>query len=115
MYIELHAASAFSFLQGASLPQALVERAAALGYPALALLDADGVYGAPRFHKAAARAGLRAIIGAELTIEHARNGGAGQATGVGKRPDQDRTWRLPVLVASAEGYRNLCRLVTRMK
>ena len=44
MYVELHAASAFSFLQGASLPEALVERAAALGYPALALLDADGVY-----------------------------------------------------------------------
>ena len=57
MYIELHAASAFSFLQGASLPEALVERAAALGYPALALLDADGVYGAPRFHKAAAQGG----------------------------------------------------------
>ena len=70
MYIELHAASAFSFLQGSSLPETLVERAAALGYPALALLDADGVYGAPRFHKAAQRAGMRAIIGAELTIEH---------------------------------------------
>src|SRR3954467_4998532 len=98
MYIELHAASAFSFLQGASLPETLVERAAALGYPALALLDADGVYGAPRFHKAAEKAGLRAIIGAELTIE--------QGSG---------TWRLPVLVATAEGYRNLCRLVTRMK
>src|SRR6476661_8641189 len=69
MYIELHAASAFSFLQGASLPETLVERAAALGYPALALLDADGVYGAPRFHKAAEKAGLRAVIGAELTIE----------------------------------------------
>ena len=69
MYIELHAASAFSFLQGASLPETLVERAAALGYPALALLDADGVYGAPRFHKAAKQAGLKAIIGAELTIE----------------------------------------------
>ena len=69
MYIELHAASAFSFLQGASLPETLVERAATLGYPALALLDADGVYGAPRFHKAARQAGLRAIIGAELTIQ----------------------------------------------
>src|SRR5438874_13831767 len=68
VYIELHAASAFSFLQGASLPETLVERAAALGYPALALLDADGVYGAPRFHKAAKQAGLKAIIGAELTI-----------------------------------------------
>ena len=69
MYVELHAASAFSFLQGASLPEALVERAAALGYPAIALLDADGVYGAPRFHKAAKQAGLKAIIGAELTID----------------------------------------------
>ena len=59
MYIELHAASAFSFLQGASLPETLVERAAALGYPAIALLDADGVYGAPRFHKAAKQAGLQ--------------------------------------------------------
>jgi PHP domain len=68
VYIELHAASAFSFLQGASLPETLIERAAALDYPAMALLDADGVYGAPRFHKAAKQAGLRAIIGAELTI-----------------------------------------------
>src|SRR5512134_766364 len=72
MYIELHAASAFSFLQGASLPETLVERAAALGYPALALLDQDGVYGAPRFHKAARAAGVRPLIGAELTIETRR-------------------------------------------
>src|SRR5678815_1709136 len=68
-YIELHTASAFSFLQGASLPETLIERAATLGYSALALLDADGVYGAPRFHKAATQMGLRAIIGAELTIQ----------------------------------------------
>ncbi len=68
MYVELHAASAFSFLRGASLPETLVERAAALGYPAVALLDRDGVYGAPRFHKAALAAGVRPIIGAELTI-----------------------------------------------
>ena len=67
-YIELHTASAFSFLQGASLPEALVDRAADLGYPALALLDRDGVYGAPRFHKAARAAGIKPIIGAELTI-----------------------------------------------
>src|SRR3954451_19932079 len=67
-YIELHAASAFSFLQGASLPEALVERAAALGYPAIALLDRDGVYGAPRFHKAARAAGIRPIIAPELSI-----------------------------------------------
>src|SRR4026207_772839 len=70
MYVELHAASAFSFLPGASLPETLVERAAALGYPALALLDRDGVYGAPRFPKAALAAGIRPIIGAELTIRN---------------------------------------------
>src|SRR5436309_13971040 len=67
-YVELHAASAFSFLQGASLPEALVDRAAELGYQALALVDRDGVYGAPRFHKAARAAGIQPIIGAELTI-----------------------------------------------
>ena len=50
MYIELHAASAFSFLQGASLPEAIVERAANLGYDAIALVDRDGVYGATRFY-----------------------------------------------------------------
>jgi len=106
-YIELHAASAFSFLQGASLPETLIERAAALGYPALALLDADGVYGAPRFHKAAQKAGLRAIIGAELTIAN--------TTQSPKPRAESLTWQLPVLVESAEGYKNLCRLVTRMK
>ena len=113
MYIELHAASAFSFLQGASLPETLVERAAALGYPALALVDADGVYGAPRFHKAAQQAGLRAIIGAELTIQS--GGSASAASRTRRDPPYNSEWRLPVLVASAEGYRNLCRLVTRMK
>ena len=121
MYIELHAASAFSFLQGASLPETLVERAAALGYPALALLDADGVYGAPRFHKAAKQVGIKAIIGAELTI-----GTRDPGFGIRKpQPANHRipdpgsripaTWRLPVLVEAQEGYRNLCRLVTRMK
>src|SRR5947207_12153806 len=86
MYVELHAASAFSFLQGASLPEALVDRAAALDYPALALIDRDGVYGAPRFHKAALAAGIRPIIGAELTIGAKGAGGAegaGRAGGAG--------------------------------
>jgi error-prone DNA polymerase len=125
-YVELHAASAFSFLRGASLPEALVERAATLGYPALALLDADGVYGAPRFHRAAKQAGLKAIIGAELTIDNAQRPTPNSQTGKSrithhhsqtdhKSPIKDRKWSLPVLVASAEGYRNLCRLVTRMK
>jgi error-prone DNA polymerase len=105
-YVELHTASAFSFLQGASLPEALVDRAAGLDYPALALLDRDGVYGAPRFHKAASAAGIKPIIGAELTVaaRHLSNG-------AGARP----TFVLPVLCESAEGYRTLCRLITRMK
>ncbi len=70
MYIELHASSAFSFLDGASLPETLIERAAALGYPAVALLDRDGMYGAPQFYRAAKAAGLKAIVGAELTMGH---------------------------------------------
>ncbi|TAK10536.1 MAG: DNA polymerase III subunit alpha [Acidobacteria bacterium] len=101
MFIELHTSSAFSFLRGASLPDALIARAAALGYPALALIDADGVYGAPQFYRAAKKAGLKAIVGAELTM------------GETGRPERD--WRLPVLVSSAEGYRNLCRAITRVK
>src|SRR5215468_10114175 len=70
-YIELRCRSAFSFLRAASLPEDLIARAAELGYPALALGDRDGVYGAPRFHQAARRAGLRALVGAELAIEEA--------------------------------------------
>ena len=62
MYVELHAASAFSFLEGASLPEALVERAAALDYPAIALLDRNGLYGAPRLHQAAKKALKRPVL-----------------------------------------------------
>ena len=96
MYLELHTASAFSFLQGASLPEALIDRAAALGYSSLALLDRDGVYGLPRFHKAALAAGIRPIVGAELSLA-------------------ESPLALPVLCESQEGYRNLCRLITAMK
>ena len=120
MYIELHAASAFSFLDGASLPEALVDRAASLGYPSLALLDRDGVYGAPRFHQAATRAGLTAIIGAELSVVAHRS--SLSAPRKGSAPyeqriagSEERLFRLPVLVESQAGYRNLCRLVSRMK
>jgi error-prone DNA polymerase len=94
MFIEVHAASAFSFLQAASLPEELAERAAALEMPALGLLDADGVYGAPRFHLACRRAGVRPLLGAEARLED----GA----------------RLPLLATSRAGYQNLCRLLSRM-
>ena len=111
MYLELHTASAFSFLDGASTPEALVERAAALGYSALALLDRDGVYGVPRFHKAAMTAGIRPIIGCELTIRTDRVNGSQS----NKKRLTPLLRRLPVLVESKKGYRHLCQLVTRMK
>ncbi len=134
MYVELHAASAFSFLSAASLPETLVDRAASLGYPALALLDRDGVYGAPRFHKAARAAGLRPLIGAVLTItapDHQIDPRAHQIDPRDRQLDpqisrsrhqitssrarQITSFSLPLLVSSQEGWRNLCRLVSRMK
>jgi error-prone DNA polymerase len=119
-YIELHAASAFSFLQGASLPEALVDRAADLGYPAVALLDRDGVYGIPRFHKAARSAGIRPIVGAELTIGSENLELRSENLELKSRTSSQFSvlssqFLLPVLCESQEGYQNLCRLVTGMK
>jgi error-prone DNA polymerase len=124
VYVELHTSSAFSFLRAASLPETLIDRAAMLGYPAVALLDRDGVSGAPRFHKAALAAGIRPLIGAELTVEagpQALKPSSPQAL----RPSSPQALRpssphgtsfsLPVLCASQEGWRNLCRLISRMK
>jgi error-prone DNA polymerase len=124
MYIELHSSSAFSFLRAATLPEPLVDRAAMLGYPAVALLDRDGVYGAPRFHKAAKAAGIKPIIGAELTLAGNREQGTGsRETNIARQRDKSFSpfpvprslFPVPVLVASQEGYRNLCRLITTMK
>jgi error-prone DNA polymerase len=94
-YVELHARSAFSFLEGASVPEELAGACAKFGMPSMALVDRNGVYGAPRFHMAAKKAGVLAHIGSEITC----------ANGVS----------YPLLVETREGYRNLCRLVTRMK
>ena len=94
-YVELHARSAFSFLRGASAPESLVERAAELQLPALALLDRDGLYGAPRLFQAARETGLRARVGAEVTME-------------------DGTV-VPLLAATRAGYQNLCQLITGAK
>src|SRR6266404_9887950 len=95
MYTELHARSAFSFLEGASLPEELAAVCAEHGMSAMALLDRDGVYGAPRFYLAAKKIPICAHIGAEVT----------SADG----------WRYPLLAASRQGYQNLCRLITSMK
>ena len=120
-YIELHTSSAFSFLRAASLPETIIDRAATLGYPAVALIDRDGVSGAPRFHKAALAAGLKPFIGAELTIDTCQVPGSGMIGDPKERlsgsrsPEPGPRFSLPVLCASQEGWRNLCRLLSRMK
>src|SRR5437773_2863650 len=91
-YVELHAHSAYSFLDGASLPEELAAQAAELGYEALALTDHDGVYGSLEFAHAARAFGVRPITGAEVTLS-------------------DRS-HVTLLVESAAGYSNLCRLLT---
>jgi error-prone DNA polymerase len=113
MYVELHCRSAFSFLEGASLPEDLIAVAAKHGMPAVALLDRDGVYGAPRFHVAAAKCGIRAHIGAEISVADLRP----QAGLPSWMPNQipERPVRLPLLVKNHTGYQNLCRLITKYK
>ncbi|MFQ5665719.1 MAG: DNA polymerase III subunit alpha [Candidatus Binatia bacterium] len=113
-YIELRCRSAFSFLAGASLPEDLIAQAAALGYPALALGDRDGVYGAPRFHRAATAAGLRALVGAELTLAQHPTAGLLSPLEKGRRGGIDAP-SLYLLVANRTGYQNLCRLITHTK
>jgi error-prone DNA polymerase len=112
-YVEMHAASAFSFLEGASQPEGLIERAVELEMPAMALLDRNGVYGAARFHTSAQRNGVRAHVGAEIAVK---------SFGERLRPAE---WlphqcprepaRVALLCESREGYQNLCQMVTRFK
>ena len=92
MFIELHAHSCFSLLDGVATPEALVARAAALGMPALALTDHDALYGLPAFEAAADSYGVHAILGAELTLEDGAH--------------------LTLLAETQAGYANLCRLIT---
>jgi len=92
VYVELHAHSAYSFLDGASLPEELAAQAAELGYEALALTDHEGVYGSLEFAHAAKAFGVRPITGAEVTLTDGSH--------------------VTLLVESAAGYSNLCRLLT---
>src|SRR6201998_3520038 len=112
-YVELHSASAFSFLEGSSRPEDLVSRAKELEQPAIALVDRDGVYGAPRFHMAATSVGIQPHVGAEISVEGFGNLARPPAWLPNSFPA--RPVRLPLLVESRTGYRNLCRLMTRYK
>src|SRR4051794_3512404 len=94
VYVELHAHSAFSFLDGASLPEELAAAAVEHGYESFALTDHDGVCGSMEFAQAAGALGLKAIHGAEMTLAE------------GHRP-------VTLLVGDARGWRTLCRFIPR--
>lgn len=117
-YIELHAHSGYSFLDGASHPEDLVLEAAKLGYPAIALTDHDGLYGSMAFATAARGAGLFPITGAELTV---RDCGIPGEPGSGSEEHPTASYRpeepsghfhLTLLATTPTGYANLCRLIT---
>jgi error-prone DNA polymerase len=93
MYVELHCHSAFSFLDGASLPDELVPAALELGYEALALTDHNTVSGSMEFAVSARALGLRPLLGAEIDLDDGRH--------------------LMLLVQDARGWSNLCRILTR--
>ena len=99
-FVELHARSAFSFLEGASVPEALVYACVQQQLPAMALLDRNGLYGSPRFHLGAKSNGLKSHVGAELSV--------GETLG-------SRSSYYPLLVENRVGYQNLCRLITKTK
>jgi error-prone DNA polymerase len=99
-YVELHAHSAYSFLDGASHPQELIERAGELGHTALALTDHDSVGGAMEFAMSALDSPVRAIFGTEVTVQ-APAGAPGEAYR-----------HVTLLVRDNVGWSNLCRLLT---
>src|SRR3954467_6243269 len=90
-YAEVRASSSFSFLEAATLPEDLIGTAAEKDVSAMAIIDRNGVYGAPRFYTAAKKAGIKALVGSELIMDHGR---------------------ITLLVESRTGYKNLCKLIT---
>jgi error-prone DNA polymerase len=125
-YVELHARSAFSFLRGAATPEELMATCAELNMPAMALLDNDGVYGAARFHLAARKIGVKAHIGAEISVSSSEFQVSSSSSSSSKThlkssisnskfQIQNSTCTLPLLVRNRAGYENLCRLITLMK
>src|SRR6266567_2787333 len=99
-YVELHARSAFSFLEGASVPEALAYACAEQQLPGMALLDRNGLYGSARFHLITKSNKIKSHVGAELSV--------------GEAPSSQNPY-YPLLVANRIGYQNLCRLITKTK
>ena len=104
-YVELHCHSALSLLDGASLPESLAERAAELGYPALAITDHDEMGGVVRFGTACAALGIGGILGVELTVRMPDIG----------NPGAERRTHMVLLAETRDGYRNIASLVTRAR
>ena len=112
-YVELHSASAFSFLSGASQPESLIERAMQLEMPAIALTDRNGVYGSARFHTAGKQCNVKAHIGAEISVTPLHPKLAPPLWLPHQYPVEPS--RLTLLCTSQVGYQNLCQLITRFK
>ena len=112
-YVELHARSAFSFLEGASLPEAMTQQAANLELPGLAILDRDGLYGSPRLYTTAKKLGLRSHIGAEVSVD--AFGQQVQPPAWQPHTIPSRPVRLSLLCESQAGYRNLSMLISGYK
>jgi len=113
MYVEFHARSAFTFLEGGSIPEELVDICTRIGIPAMALLDRDGVYGSARFHLAAEKLMMKAHVGAEITVSSFKFQASDTRVTTGN--PKSETLHLPLIVRDHSGYQNLCRLITRMK
>src|SRR5260370_5257516 len=99
-YVELHARSAFSFLEGASPPEALAHACFEKQLPAMALLDRNGLYGSPRFHFSAKANEIKSHVGSEVSVHDTVN---------------SKSSYYPLLVRDRIGYQNLCRLITKTK
>jgi error-prone DNA polymerase len=113
-YAELHAHSAFTFLDGADQPSDLVGQAGELGLGALAVLDVDGMYSTVQVAMAGRETGLPIVSGAELTLARGQFGAGSQDPGWGlARGAEDPGIRLPVLATSPSGYRDLCAAMSR--
>ena len=112
-YIELHASSAFSFLEAASAPESYVERALEINMPAMALTDRNGLYGVARFHTSAKNNEVKAHIGAEIAVSYFGLRLTPPAHLPNHCPDEPP--RIVLLCKSQTGYQNLCQLITRFK
>ncbi len=113
-YVELHCHSAYSFLDGVSLPEELAQRAAELGYEALALTDHNSVSGSMELAQTAADHGVRAIHGAEIDLapELTTPSGGGAPAGYQPRGRAQPGPHVTLLVEDESGWRNLCRIIT---